>query len=315
VSEKTDPDRVAKVRIVSVGVYIPVPTFMALPHHQRFLRVVAARVLRCPDTVFTGETALMLAGFPVYGTPAVVEVAVGKHQRMGIQRNTASVSPAAPENVQQAVSGLPRIHCGLQVIDDAVETGGYVMVPLPQSVARAVARVPFARALAVADGWLRYGGMFGLGADDLGHALELERSERHRERVQDIIDLADPLTDNAAESAGRALMLQHGFEHPEIQHRFVDSEGELFGDYYFPSKDVDSELDGFGKYLDPELTHGLSVREVLAKEKRRQARIEAICFRVVRFTRDELIHEPEVVVERLHRAGVPSDPTWRVRIR
>lgn len=296
------------------GVYIPTSRFMELARHERYLRVVAAKVLRCPDTIFAGETALLLAGMPIFGTPQLIAVAAQTHARLGPEKPTASVAAGAPADVARAVAELPRIHRRLRPVAEPYRAGDFWTVPLDMAVASAAAQLPFGRALAAVDGRLRHAVALGLSGDTLDAAVDAERSAPKRDRARLIVSLGNPLAENGHESAGRSIMLQHGFERPELQHRFVDRRGEMYCDYYFPSVDTAAEGDGFGKYLDPTLLRGRTPRQALAAEKDRQARMELLCETVVRWSRDDVALRPSVVLERLRSAGVPSDPRWCVRL-
>lgn len=194
--------------------------------------------------------------------------------------------------------------------------GDFWTVPIDVAVASSAAQLPFARALAVADGRLRYADHLGLPGDGLEFAIDEERSTTKRDRATLVVSFADPLSENGHESAGRSIMLQHGFERPELQRRFVDHEGEIFPDYYFPSRDHAAEGDGFGKYLEPELLGGRTPRQALAQEKHRQSRLEIRCKGgVSRWSRDDVMFRPHVIVHRLQQVGIASKAEWRVRLR
>lgn len=298
------------------GQYVGSATFLKARRFERFVYVVAAKTLRCPETIFAGETALLLAGMPIFGTPSVVAVAAQRHERLGPEAPTAAVSAAASADLVKAVKELPRIQRRLRPVEQPHKYGDFWTVPLDVAVASSAAQLPFGHALAAMDGRLRHAAYLELDPDDLLEAIDQERSRTKRDRAKVIVSVGDPLAENGHESAGRAIMLQHGFERPELQRRFVDQEGELFPDYFFHSKDHASEGDGFGKYLDPELLSGRTTRQVLAAEKHRESRLRGLCKGgLTRWTRDDVMFRPQVVVHTLQQAGIPAKPEWRIRLR
>ncbi|WP_291278059.1 hypothetical protein [Galactobacter sp.] len=298
------------------GIYVGAEVFMKARRHERFLYVAAAKAMRCPDVIFAGETALLLAGMPIFGTPEVVAVAAQQHHRLGSEAPAAAVSSAAAPDLLQAVQQLPRIQRRLRPVEAPDRHGDFWTVPIDVAVASSAAQLPFCRALAVADGRLRHAAHLALPADALSAAIDEERSRTKRDRATLVASLADPLAENGHESAGRSIMLQHGFERPELQRRFVDHEGEIFPDYFFPSRDHAAEGDGFGKYLEPELLRGRTTRQALAEQKHRQSRLE---FQsrggVSRWSREDVMCRPQVIVQRLQQVGIPSKPEWRIRLR
>lgn len=124
----------------------------------------------------------------------------------------------------------------------------------------------------------------------------LERSGRRRghRRARVAIGAAEPGAENGFESASRARFLLAGLPVPRAGFPVRGDDGRWYwADVAWPELRVLGEADGRGKYTDP---------AVLYAEKRRQETLERAGWIVVRWTWEELVHTPEVVVARVARA-------------
>nr|WP_236022521.1 CTP synthase [Bifidobacterium phasiani] len=99
---------------------------------------------------------------------------------------------------------------------------------------------------------------------DCGHVLRL-------------LHYASPLSENGGESLCRATIIEEGFKAPQLQHEFVDPGDARIrhrADFVWHTSDgriVVLEFDGQGKYVDPTMTQGKSVRSVVSEEREREA--------------------------------------------
>jgi len=88
-----------------------------------------------------------------------------------------------------------------------------------------------------------------------------------------------------------------------LQQRFVDDEGAMFTDFWWPECGVAGEFDGVGKYLREEWMDGRSAAEVVIDEKRREDRLRRQVPTVVRWGWD-VAGSPSGLGLLLRRAGV-----------
>jgi len=136
-------------------------------------------------------------------------------------------------------------------------------------------------------------------------ADELRRMHPHarRRHLAEIVAFATDLSDSFGESLTRAVIWELGFELPELQHRMCDRTGEMFSDFYWRSIRSTGEFDGKVKYLralNPDVDPG----DVLWREKKRQDRIMALGYSVIRFTWNDVL-DPQRMTALLVGEGVP----------
>ena len=91
-----------------------------------------------------------------------------------------------------------------------------------------------------------------------------------------------------------------------MQHCSYDLEGFIARtDFFWPEYGVVGEFDGDAKYLDDELLDGRSTRETILAEKKREDRLRALGYAVVRWDWNA-VKNPEVLRRTLEAGGV----TW-----
>jgi len=97
------------------------------------------------------------------------------------------------------------------------------------------------------------------------------------------------------ESLSRFQLKATGLPEPQLQVAIHDEDGLIgFADMAWPELGVVGEADGFGKY---------NRREDLIQEKRREDRMRAQGWIVVRWTWQEILTSPEAVARRIQRAA------------
>lgn len=97
------------------------------------------------------------------------------------------------------------------------------------------------------------------------------------------------------ESISRVRLVDLGLPEPELQAPFHDIDGLIgYGDMWWPELGVIGEADGLMKYAD---------HQVLIAEKRREDRLRALGFAVVRWTWSEIMNRPHEVVRRVRSAA------------
>jgi len=123
---------------------------------------------------------------------------------------------------------------------------------------------------------------------------------RHLARL---VEFSTSLSDSFGESYFRALFFLLGFEVPELQFEMRDHQGKMSSDYGWRLVRQVGEFDGKVKYSRNEYSQG-DQADVLWREKKREDRIRALQFGVVRFIWNEIYDLPQLVAK-LDKAGVP----------
>ena len=116
--------------------------------------------------------------------------------------------------------------------------------------------------------------------------------------------MADEAAESVGESRSRALIHILGFPAPVLQRPFYDSEGFIGRtDFFWPEYGVIGEFDGDAKYLDDELLGDRSTREAILAEKKREDRLRALGYKVVRWDW-KAVTDPEVLRRKLEGGGL-----------
>ncbi len=121
-----------------------------------------------------------------------------------------------------------------------------------------------------------------------------ESAANHPKRghVRNCITAADPRRESPGESISAGVFILAGLPPPTPQFR-VDADGVFYIDFGWPEYGVVGECDGMIKYQD---------HTVLVREKLRQEALERAGWLVVRWTYQEIVLRPEVVIARVERA-------------
>jgi hypothetical protein len=135
----------------------------------------------------------------------------------------------------------------------------------------------FVQALMVFDDGLRRG-LFGL--DDLEEQLARRGGAARRVDARRALRLVDAAAGSPAESLSRAVILELGFPRPVLQKRFPQPRGgEYLVDFWWEEFGIVGEFDGREKYRSEAMRRGLTLEEVILREKERS---------------DDLLARPEV---------------------
>ena len=159
--------------------------------------------------------------------------------------------------------------------DGLHDVGGLVVTSPERTVFDCTRYEQFPDALAVVDSALR--------RRVIERSSYQEYIDAHRRfpgtwRAQRALDFADPRAENGGESVARGVMIELGFEIPELQIDFVD---ELSGKKIRPDflwtldggSKIAGELDGDQKYENPIYMGGRDVTRVLTDERKRESRL------------------------------------------
>lgn len=170
-------------------------------------------------------------------------------------------------------------------------------------------RMPFRDAVAVVDS-LMVSGRFSK-EEFLSYVDGLPGGFRGVARAREVASFADVRSGSGGESVARAAMWELGFAAPELQVSFCDpiDGSEYFVDFLWRLPDgrtIAGELDGGEKYVNPKMTGGKSVLEVMRDERRRESRVTASCDAVVRFSPAD-VADNRRFSQLLDAFGVPRD--------
>lgn len=143
-------------------------------------------------------------------------------------------------------------------------------------------------------------------AAGLRSELERTRLRAGRARVERVLDFAVDVSGSYGESMARAVIHLLGFDAPVLQREFIDAEGSIFTDFYWPGVRGVAEFDGFVKFSNSEFNGGDPVR-ALWKEKRREDRLRRQVDAIARLVWDHVLNPPLVAAE-LERIGIPRGP-------
>lgn len=228
------------------------------------LQVAAVRLTTSVDLVAAGVTAARVHGLPVLGRSLGLHLVERKELR---PRHRGRSAPVADSEVC-LVRGVPVTGLARTATDVARRTG-------------------FAGGVITADGALRAG----LGPAELLEAVEAARGWPGARRARRAAAFADARAESPLESLGRVRMEEGGLPRPELQVVLGDAHGPIARvDHYWPAHRTIAEADGALKYTE--------VAGLFA-EKRREDRLREAGFEVVRYTWDEALGRPDVVIARL----------------
>lgn len=240
-----------------------------------------------PGTVFAGPSAAIAHGLPV------------SHRRL---RRLC---------VSQGLKAHSRNNARIERIivdgDESETEGGYLVTSLARTAFDCLRDFDFRDGLAIADAVLRKTGW-------ARSRLVEELSEfGPRRGVQHAIETAchaDARSESGGESIARAVMIETGYQVPELQVEFAHplEPGKVFrADFCWKLGDgivVVGELDGREKYRSSEMTGGRDVVDVLADERLRETFINATGARVMRFSYKNVLDVP-YFMRLLDLFGVP----------
>ena len=275
---------------IAPGAYVDTTAWQRLsPLARHAQRVWEAAMRVRSGAVFSHWSAAALHGIDILGAwPAGIDV---------------SISDAAGGRS----SGTVRRHTREMAVIGTIGWRNHeVTVPL-QTAVDLTASLPFVEAVAVADQalWARRVGGALVQRDQLLSAAH-SRTGRGSARATRAADFASPLADGVRESQSRVLISTMGFPDPELQARFVLSNGrEAFTDFFWRDHRHIGEFDGAGKYLDRALLRGRSPEEVLMAEKDREDELRR---QVRAFSRWRLpaLRSPRLLYDILSGAGLPT---------
>ena len=298
---------------VRTGIYYPKGAWISLKPWERYAVTMAAVAALEPSTTFCYLTGLRVWGLPWPGVPGHIHAITHSPHKAGAMPPTTTAFPDA----KTGLTGLERLR-GYGVRrhhwpSETVQHRGYRVTSLIQTVLDCVVRLELTDALAIVDAVL--GGHQGqeqrLTRPELRDAASCLSAAKRR-RVEEVLALADEACESVGESRSRALFRVLGLPAPLLQQSFHDSEGFIARtDFFWPEFGVIGEFDGDAKYLEDDLLGDRSTREALLAEKKREDRLRALGYKVVRWDWKTL-SDPDLLGRKLRAAGIESQKSPRV---
>ena len=290
------------------GIYADKATWLAMKPWERYTATVEAvsQELSGPGLCF--ESAGLIWGLNLVGVPEHVHLAGASPSRAG---RTAPTTSAAFQAETQS-TGLEKIrgygvfrHC---YDAETVTHKGFQVTTLARTAVDVIARSNFTKGVVLADHAVspeRFKGQACSPADLLRETDRLASAAKRR-WVASVLAFADPRSGSAGESLSRARIHALGFPQPELQTSFHDHDGFVARtDFHWRKFRLIGEFDGDAKYLRDEYLGGLSSREAVLAEKKREDRLRALGFAVVRWDW-ATANDPERLKRKLAAAGLPA---------
>jgi hypothetical protein len=228
--------------------------------------LLQAAVVRLGATV-SHHSAALLHGIELAQTPA------GPH--VTVARNRGGAEHAGVE-----------VHRRDLAPDDVVVIDGVQMTTVVRTLLDLCRCLPRAQAVAAVDSALRKGL---LSVSDFVHASRELPAGRGRPRVARVLELIDPESGSVLESLCRVLMVERGLPAPETQ-LVIRHAGRWIGrvDFAWPDQRLVVEADGFEFHKD---------RASYRKDRRRGNALQRAGWAVLRFSWEDVVHDPDYVVE------------------
>lgn len=234
---------------------------------ERALRVIRGAALLHPEWVFCDVSAAIAHDLQVsYPSAGIVHVV------------TSSRTHARSTD-----------HIVYHMIDnpDACTASGVHVVDLSTCVKGCMGSLDLPRGLAVADSYLRQQGD---NAMDLSQLAASVGSHRARSRAKRTATYADARAENGGESVARGVMIELGYQIPELQVEIenpFDLAHPYRVDFLWPAREgrgpIVGELDGMGKYTDAAMLNGRTTIGVLSDERVRESRLTIAGASIMRF--------------------------------
>ena len=269
------------------GLYAVKDYWERLDPHERLRHIIRSLEQWHEKWLFCGASAAVMHGLECsYRQLYPIHVAVGRNRR---PRNRA--------NVRYHVLNDP----DAMIIEDVNVTS------VPRTLVDCAAMMPYRYAMAPIDSALRQ--------EKITMQLLLAYVDalpmlRDRKRIRAVLVKGDARSENGGESECRAVLDELGFSVHEIQVDFpcLSCPGRVHRvDFLWKRDDgtlIAGEFDGVQKYVDPSMTSGRTIRQVVDNERDRQQCLSRRGVDMVRMYYADLDDE-QTLTWRLERARVP----------
>jgi very-short-patch-repair endonuclease len=231
-------------------------------HDTPELKLVAASLRLPPAAAFSGLTAAWLHGLDVIACDPIevtIPKGIGISARTGIEVRRAALAST-----------------------EVISVRGKRVTNILRTLSDLCIRLSLAEAVVVTDMAL-HAGLVRL--DDLKTLCAEHAHSLGVTRLRRVTEFAEPAAESPMESRLRMLLVMGGLPQPQTQVPLYDSKHRFLGrpDLYYPSHRLGLEYDGG--------TH----RTSMVEDNRRQNRLLAAGFRLLRFTASDVLHHPELV--------------------
>lgn len=268
------------------GLYAEPAYWESLDPHEQVRHIVRALAIQHPDWVFCGPTAAIMHGLDCSYRLAFPICIVA--------------SPGAHHQDTRHISHHAITHPDITVVQ------GVKVISLLQTLFDLAACQPLRYALGPADCALRNG----LVSESALRAYPSSvKYSRKRAAVERAFALADRRAENGGESEARGMLHDAGCPPDDIQVEFpcLDHPGRKHrSDFLWKREDgsvIVGEFDGIRKYVDPHMTSGREIREVVDEERKRQQCMSQYAIGMVRmYYRD--LDNPGRIVRQLRDMGI-----------
>jgi len=239
-----------------------------------WLNAAAALLVMGPGSAISHQTAAWLHDLPVKAEPELIRLTRpatsghGRHRHAGIIERAASLPPEHLSSVD-----------------------GVVVTNVARTVVDLARHLGFTQAVCVADAALSSGAT--THAELLG-VREMCETWPGSSKAARALAFADGGGESPLESRSRVVFANAGLPAATLQAEIrLAPDWLVYVDFLWEQWGVVGEADGRLKY---------DQAEVLWREKRREDRLRELGYEVVRWTWDEIVNRPEVVVARILRA-------------
>jgi len=300
--------RYAQGELVRVrrGVYAAKDEWVSLAPWQRYRHTVLAVDLELPQSTFCLNTAAVLWDLDLLAVPGYVHLSGASRGHTGRRKPTTSAAPdrSGRTGITHLTAYGVHRHRGNAA---SVRRGGLLVTPLPDTVINVIARESFAAGVVLVDHAISPRRVSGppVGKNELVLAASLLPSAARRNWAARVIDFASPHSESAGESLSRAQMHLLGVPAPMLQAKFRQA-GTLLArtDFFWPKYRLIGEFDGDAKYLNDEYLGARTARQTVLAEKKREDKLRAAGFRVVRWDW-ATASDPARFAACLRQAGLP----------
>lgn len=289
------------------GVYAGKEEWVSLAPWERYLQTIRAVDLELPASTFCLHSAIAVWNLDLLAVPGYVHVSTASRGHTGRRKPTTSASRNGfgSTGIEHITAYGVHKHRGQPA---AVEHAGLQVTPLAETVVEVIARESFAAGVVLADHAISSRRASGprLSKEGLLRTASRLPSAARRNWVAQVLDFAAPESESAGESLSRAQMHLLGFPAPMLQAKFRQ-EGSLLArtDFFWPKYRLIGEFDGDAKYLSDDYLGTRTARQAVLAEKKREDRLRAAGFRVVRWDW-ATASDPARFAACLRRAGLPG---------
>ena len=258
------------------------PTDGELDPRVAHLQLLEATVPQCdPGAVVSHTSAAVLHDLPVW-SEHLNRVQLTRHRRGG-GRTRRWVQ----------VHGVPLPE------SDIVDVGGFRVTSLARTVVDLGCRLPLAQAVAAGD--------VASTRIDPAEVVEILRQQAGRTGVgqaRRAAALFDARSESPGEWFSRVVFHLARLPAAELQYNVLTPDGRFVGrsDFGWPDFGVLGEFDGKQKYRELLRKPGQTAEDVLIDEKRREDKLRALGWIVIRWMWYDLTHHPEALIAQLRQA-------------